>query len=282
MSILLSEQYQAWAEECELRRQKLRANEEELNRIFISAYGMEALLSPEVPEKSLSVRSADVRKECRSLLNYAVGCLFGRYSPDHEGLCYAGGDWHPEYYQTVTPVPENLLFLSEEIFPECCLLTEIKTFLRTVCGEDTFQENLTFLASALQGEGEPEEILRKYLQHDFYADHHKFYRRRPVYWLFDSGKKHAFQAFFYIHRWQPDLPEHIRTVCLPECRKFYQLRLAQAGSPREKKKYTALLEELDEYHHRLKKFSSGLILHPDDGIVSNYQKLESVLKKLNF
>lgn len=281
MSILLSEQYQALEQECEARFRKLKANEEELNQIFISAYGMETILTPEVPEKSISVRRAELRREIKSLINYAVGCLFGRYSPDHEGLCYAGGIWNPEYYQRIIPTEDNLIFLSEEIFPERCLLTGIENFLRIICGEESFQENLAFMASALNDQGEPEEILKKYLHQEFYIDHHKFYRKRPVYWLLDSGKKHAFQALLYIHRWKPSLPEHIRRDCLPEYRKFYQHRLDQADTSKKQKKYTAILEELESYDQKLESIS-GLILNPDDGILNNYQKLELILKKLIF
>ncbi len=274
MGILLSDKYQAWERECESRRQKLKANEEELNQIFISAYQMQGILKPDVSEQSLSIRKPERQKEIKSLLNYAVGCIFGRYSLDREGLCYAGGEYHPEYYHKIQPVADNILILSEQIFPENCLSAKIREFLVQAYGEDTLTENLDFITETLG------MTLETYFQKEFSAEHYRLYHKRPVYWQFDSGKKHAFQALVYIHRWKPDIPEILRKNYLPAVQNFYQQKFTESGSYRIQKQDKAILTELENYDKKLAVFSDGLSLHPDDGILVNYQKLSTVLKKL--
>ena len=195
MAKLISDKYTQWAKECEARFQKLKSNEEELNRIFIDIYGLQDELTPEVEDKDVTVRRADLQREIKSLLSYAVGCLFGRYSLDEKGLCYAGGEWDASKYKTIRPVKDNVLPICDDDYLESDLTGKIVEFVKIVYGEDTLEENLKFIADALGTKGAtPREAIRNYLLNGFYADHCKIYQKRPIYWLFSSGKKNASQG----------------------------------------------------------------------------------------
>ena len=171
MGKLISDKFAAWQEECEQRFQQLKANEEELNRIFIDIYGLQDELTPEVEDKDVTVRRADLTREIKSLLSYAVGCLFGRYSLDVDGLVYAGGEWDDSKYVTLEPVTDNVLPLcDEEYFGENDLVNRIVEFVRVVYGADTLEENLAFVAKALGNKGNTSrEIIRNYFLKDFFA-----------------------------------------------------------------------------------------------------------------
>ena len=187
MSQLISDKYATWESECEARFQKLKSNEEELNRIFIDIYGLQDELTPEVEDKDVTVRRADLQREIKSLLSYAVGCLFGRYSLDEKGLCYAGGEWDASKYKTILPVKDNVLPICDDDYLESDLTGKIVEFVKIVYGEDTLEENLKFIADALGTKGAtPREAIRNYLLNGFYADHCKIYQKRPIYWLFSS------------------------------------------------------------------------------------------------
>ena len=162
MGRLISDKFAAWQEECEQRFQQLKANEEELNRIFIDIYGLQDELTPEVEDKDVTVRRADLTREIKSLLSYAVGCLFGRYSLDVDGLVYAGGEWDASKYVTLQPVKDNVLPLcDEEYFEDNDLVNRIVEFVRVVYGADTLEENLAFIAKALGNKGNTSrEIIR--------------------------------------------------------------------------------------------------------------------------
>lgn len=196
MGKLISDKFAAWQEECEQRFQQLKANEEELNRIFIDIYGLQDELTPEVEDKDVTVRRADLTREIKSLLSYAVGCLFGRYSLDVDGLVYAGGEWDDSKYVTLKPVTDNVLPLcDEEYFGENDLVNRIVEFVRVVYGADTLEENLAFIAKALGNKGNTSrEIIRNYFLKDFFADHCKIYQKRPIYWMFDSGQEKRLQG----------------------------------------------------------------------------------------
>lgn len=153
MSKLISDKYNQWAQECEARFQKLKSNEEELNRIFIDIYGLQDELTPEVEDRDVTVRRADLQREIKSLLSYAVGCLFGRYSLDEKGLCYAGGEWDASKYKTILPVKDNVLPICDDDYLESDLTGKIVEFVKIVYGEDTLEENLKFIADALGTKG---------------------------------------------------------------------------------------------------------------------------------
>ena len=197
--------YDKWAQECEGRFNQLKANEEELNRIFIDIYGLQDELTPEVEDKDVTVRKADLQRDIKSLLSYAVGCMFGRYSLDSEGLAYAGGDWDESKYKTFLPDVDGIIPITDEEYLGDDIVTRLCSWLKIVYGEDTLEENVDFIAKALGGRGSSSrEIIRNYFLKDFFKDHCKIYQKRPIYWLFDSGKQNGFKALIYLHRYTPD------------------------------------------------------------------------------
>ena len=175
MGILIADKFTAWQQECNERFNTLKANEEELNRIFIDIYGLQEELTPDVDDKDVTVRRADLEREVRSLVSYAVGCMFGRYSLDVEGLAYAGGGWDASKYSSFIPDRDNIVLITdEEYMPDDDIVTRFTDFIRTVYGSDTLEENLRFIADALGGKGKTaREVIRGYFLKDFFKDHVK-------------------------------------------------------------------------------------------------------------
>ena len=294
MSRLISDKFKEWAMECDERFAKLKANEEELNRIFIEIYGLGDELTPEVEEKDVTVRRADLQREIKSLISYAIGCIFGRYSLDVEGLCYAGGAWDETKYQTIIPDRDNILPICDDEYFEDDIVGKFINFVKVVYGADTLEENLKFIASALGGKGTAREVIRSYFLNDFYADHLKIYQKRPIYWMFDSGKKNGFKALVYMHRYQPDLLARMRTDYVHEQQERYRTQMeavedAIAGaSPSEKVKLTKKLEllraqslEIGTFEEKIHHLADMMIsIDLDDGVKVNYAKFEEVLAKI--
>ena len=300
MGRLISDKFAAWQEECEQRFQQLKANEEELNRIFIDIYGLQDELTPEVEDKDVTVRRADLTREIKSLLSYAVGCLFGRYSLDAEGLVYAGGEWDASKYVTLQPVKDNVLPLcDEEYFGENDLVNRIVEFVRVVYGADTLEENLAFIAKALGSKGNTSrEIIRNYFLKDFFADHCKIYQKRPIYWMFDSGKKNGFKALVYLHRWDADTTGRVYNNYLSPLLRTYAQQIVQENnvisssndartvSTAQKRldKLKLQQEECEKYEKNIAHLAALRIkLDLDDGVKENYVKAQTAAdgKNLN-
>lgn len=294
MATLISDKYKQWEEQCETRFQQLKQNEEELNRIFIDIYGLQDELTPEVEDKDITVRRADLGREIRSLVSYAVGCMFGRYSLDADGLAYAGGDWDPDKYKTFQPDKDNILPICDDEYFEDDIVGRFVEFVRTVYGPETLEENLKFIAGALGGKGNPREVIREYFLSGFYPDHLKVYQKRPIYWLFDSGKKNSFKALIYLHRYQPDLLARIRTDYVHEQQERYRTQLThladalEQASPGEKakllkrqKKLQDQALELQKYEEKVKHLADQrIIIDLDDGVKHNYALFGDVLAKI--
>ena len=330
-SYFLQGAYRAWESECEGRFNQLKANEEELNRIFIDIYGLQDELTPEVGDEDVTVRKADLQRDIKSLISYAVGCMFGRYSLDRNGLVYAGGVFEDFYQrdQLATETGDVITFgdfslaVSESYtqvkvgdqwvdcrFPvdkdniipiyddpdysENDLANQFVMWIKTVYGKDTLDENLKFIANALGGKGQPKEIIRNYFLNDFYADHCKIYQKRPIYWLFDSGKKNGFKALIYMHRYQPDTIARIRTDYVHEQQARYRTaiadlenRIANASSSERVKLNKALMKlkdqdtELRTYEEKIHHLADQMIaIDLDDGVKVNYAKFQDVLAKI--
>lgn len=291
MSKLISDKYTQWAQECEARFQKLKSNEEELNRIFINIYGLQDELTPEVEDKDVTVRRADLQREIKSLLSYAVGCLFGRYSLDEKGLCYAGGEWDASKYKTILPVKDNVLPICDDDYLESDLTGKIVEFVKIVYGEDTLEENLKFIADALGTKGAtPREAIRNYLLNGFYADHCKIYQKRPIYWLFDSGKQNGFKALIYLHRYTPDTIGNLRVDYLHKMQRVYESEINRmqdmidhstnarevAASTKRKEKLQKQLKECRDYDEMIAHLAlSRIELDLDDGVKVNYEKIQT-------
>ena len=312
MGTLISDKFTVWQAECEARFQQLKANEEELNRIFIDIYGLQDELTPEVADKDVTVhrifntkddvpesmKSSNyvrtLRDEIVSLISYAVGCLFGRYSLDVEGLAYAGGEWDASKYQTIIPDADNILPICDDDYFEDDLTGKFVDFVRVVYGEDTLEENLKFIADALGGKGSPREVIRSYFLNDFFADHCKTYQKRPIYWLFDSGKKNGFKALIYLHRYQRDLLARMRTDYVHEQQERYRTQLSHLADAlehasgadkvrltKQQKKLQDQSRELQTYEEKIHHLADQNIeLDLDDGVKVNYAKFGDVLAKI--
>ena len=294
-NIYLAECYDIWAGECEERFEKLKANEEELNRIFIDIYGLQDELTPEVEDKDVTVRKADLSRDVRSFISYAVGCMFGRYSPTFDGLAYAGGTWDDSKYNIYKPDADGIIPICDDEYFEDDMMGRFVEFVRVVYGDSSLEDNLRFIANALGGKGQPKEVIRNYFLNDFYADHCKIYQKRPIYWLFDSGKKNGFKCLIYLHRYQPDTIARIRTDYVHEQQARYRTaieglekQVAAATSTSERVKLTKQLNkvqaqdaELHQYEEKVHALADQMIkIDLDDGVKHNYEIFSSVLKKI--
>ena len=304
--------YRLWKGECNKRFEELKSNEEKLNRIFIDIYGLQDELTPDVADKDVTVHrvfdSKDdvpesmkgssyvrtMRDEIVSLISYAVGCMFGRYSLDVDGLAYAGGEWDASKYKTIIPDSDNIIPICDDEYFDDDITGLFVEFVRKVYGEDTLEENLKFVADALGGKGTPREVIRSYFLNDFYADHLKTYQKRPIYWLFDSGKKNGFKALCYMHRYQRDLLARLRTDYVHEQQERYRTQLAQIGDAidhasaservkltKQQKKFQEQAAELQKYEEKVHHLADRNIkIDLDDGVKQNYELFADVLAKI--
>ena len=283
--------YLLWQGECNKRFEELKTNEEELNRIFIDIYGLQDELTPDVDDKDVTVRKADLSRDIRSLISYAVGCMVGRYSLDKPGLAFAGGAWDASQYVTYPADKDGILPITDDEYFADDIVTMFVNWLKTVYGADTLEENLRFISDALGGKGSPREVIRNYFLNDFYKDHLKVYQKRPIYWLFDSGKKNGFKALVYMHRYQPDTIARVRTDYVHEMQSRYRTAIADVeqrlndASTSERVKLTKRLtvlqaqaEELRLYEEKIHHLADQMIaIDLDDGVKVNYAKFADVL-----
>jgi len=292
----ISEAFNQWNTECDDRFNQLKANEEELNRIFIDIYGLQDELTPEVEEKDVTVRKADLQRDIKSLLSYAVGCMFGRYSLDVEGLAYAGGEWDSSKYQSFIPDTDNVIPITDEEYLDDDIVSRLCAWLKAVYGADTLEANLDYIAKALGNKGSTSrEIIRNYFLNDFFKDHCQTYSvtgsgKRPIYWLFDSGKQNGFKALVYLHRYTPDTIGNLRIDYLHKMQRVYESEINRmqdmmdhSGNAREvaaaskrKDKLAKQLKECREYDEKISHLAlSRIELDLDDGVKVNYRKLQT-------
>lgn len=295
--LTIAEAFQQWQAECDERFNQLKANEEELNRIFIDIYGLHDELTPEVEDKDITVRKAELVRDVKSFISYAVGCMFGRYSLDTEGLAYAGGEWDNNKYKTFIPDADDIIPICDEDYFEDDIVSRFIEFVRCVYGDDTLEENLQFISDVLGGNGNPRDVLRSYFLKDFFKDHCNTYQvtgsgKRPIYWQFDSGKKNGFKALVYIHRYTPDLIARMRTEYIHPLQSQYRTQIEmlnnqidEASSTSEKvrlqkllKKITEQVEELGKYEEKIHHWADKMEpMDLDDGVVVNYNKFQELL-----
>ena len=321
MSTLLADKYEARKAEVNARFEQLRANEEELNRIFAKIYNMEGEVPIEVEDKYVSVArifdTADEipesykgnkyvrtkRDEITSLISYAVGCMFGRYSLDVDGLVLADQGATVDDYLAKVPDPDHVTFMpdADNVLPitddeyfDDDIVRYFIDFVRTVYGEETLEQNLAFIAEALGGKGTSREVIRTYFLKDFYKDHCQTYKKRPIYWLFDSGKKNGFKCLVYMHRYQPDLLARIRTDYVHEQQERYRAQIGYANDALVSaergervrldkciKKLNDQLKETIAYEEKLHHLADQMIkIDLDDGVKANYAKFQDVLAKI--
>lgn len=321
MATLLQDKYEARKAEVNARFEQLRTNEEELNRIFAKIYNMEGEVPIEVEDKFVSVArifdTADEipesykgnkyvrtkRDEITSLISYAVGCMFGRYSLDVDGLVLADqGATVDDYlskmsdpaHVTFMPDSDNVLPITDDEYFDDDIVRYFIDFARTVYGEETLEQNLAFIAEALGGKGTSREVIRTYFLKDFFKDHCQTYKKRPIYWLFDSGKKNGFKCLVYMHRYQPDLLARIRTDYVHEQQERYRAQIGYANDAlvsaergervrldKRIKKLNDQLKETIAYEEKLHHLADQMIkIDLDDGVKVNYAKFQDVLAKI--
>lgn len=309
MSKLISDKYEQWEEECEQRFLKLKENEEELNRIFIDIYGLNDELTPDVADKDITVHrvydSKDdvpesmkgsnyvrtLHDEIVSLVSYAVGCMFGRYSLDVDGLAYAGGEWDESKYKTFIPDADNCIPITDEEYFEDDIVGLFCAWLKKVYGEDTLEENLDFIANALGNKGKTSrEVIRNYFLTDFIKDHIKTYQKRPIYWLFDSGKQNGFKALVYMHRWNADTIGNVRVEYLHRIQRVYEKEIIRmqeiidnshdnkeiSNATKRKEKLQKQIKETKDYDAKIAHLAlSRIDIDLDDGVKVNYEKVQT-------
>lgn len=286
----ISEAYSEWEAECNTRFAQLKANEEELNRIFIDIYGLQDELTPEVEDKDVTVRKADLQRDIKSLLSYAVGCMFGRYSLDVEGLAFAGGTWDDSKYVTFKPDEDNVIPITDEDYFEDDIIGRLIAWLKVVYGAETLEENLRFIADALGTSGDTaRQKIRNYFLKDFFKDHCKIYQNRPIYWLYDSGKQNGFKALIYMHRYNADTSGQVRAEYLGKMEETYESEINRMqdimdnGAGREvalagkrKEKLQKQLHECRDYDAVLGHIAlASIAIDLDDGVKVNYVKVQT-------
>ena len=330
----MSTAFALWSEECVERFDQLKANEEELNRIFIDIYGLQDELTSEVEDKDVTVRKADLQRDIKSLISYAVGCMFGRYSLEREGIVYAGGnfddvywkykgqaaldkngeaiegsyagislaDYHyPKFHDTddwktatelsFEPDADNCIPITDEEYFEDDIVGLFCAWLKKVYGEDTLEENLDFIANALGNKGKTSrEVIRNYFLTDFIKDHIKTYQKRPIYWLFDSGKQNGFKALVYMHRWNADTIGNVRVEYLHRIQRVYEKEIACmqeiidnshdnkeiSNATKQKEKLQKQIKETKDYDAKIAHLAlSRIDIDLDDGVKVNYEKVQT-------
>lgn len=291
----IEEAFLAWEKECAERFRQLKANEEELNRIFIEIYGLQDELTPDVEDKDVTVRKADLERDIKSFISYAVGCMFGRYSLDADGLAFAGGEWDESKYKTFPADKDAIIPVCDREYFEDDIVARFADFVKAVYGAENLEKNLKFISRALGGKEEnPRKVIREYFIKDFFADHCKIYQKRPIYWLFDSGKKNAFKALIYIHRYKPDTIARLRTGYLHEVQAKYAadaeslekaLTAGTGGNQTQMKKELSALkakqEEMHVFEEKIHHYADIRIsIDLDDGVKHNYALFADVLAKL--
>lgn len=295
MAILISEKFEAWKQTCEARIEEIRNAENEMNMLFKENYDLEnSSVHTQNSEEGISIRRADYQREIKSLISYAVGCMFGRYSLDEAGLIYAGGMWDPSRYITYIPDKDGIIPISDDEYFDDDIVSRFIEFVSVVYGKETLEENLQYISEALKGKGTAREIIRSYFLNDFYADHLKTYQKRPIYWMFDSGKKNGFKCLIYVHRYRPDTIARIRTDYVHEQQSRYRTAIADlqqridsastSDRVRLNKKLASLQEQDAEIHgfeERIHHLADQMIaIDLSDGVKNNYEIFRDVLAKI--
>lgn len=291
--------FQKWEQETSERFQRLKANEEELNEIFLKLYGLDKVLAPDVEESDVTVHKADIRRDVKSFLSYAVGCMFGRYSLDKEGLIQEVQKLNEEQTMSFRIVTSNFIPVVDRGMFDDDIIHLLIQFLNETYGEDSLEENLMFLAKGIgkRANETSREALRRYFltPTQFFADHLRMYKRKPIYWMLTSGPERAFNGYFYIHRYDPTLISVIRTTYVHEVqrqyeteRNDYQHLFEETSSQTERRKIKRTIATLDRkvaelknYDEKLRHYADLQIeIDSDEGVQKNYRILQDLLAKL--
>lgn len=282
---------------------KLKENEEELNKLFIDIYGLNSEINPKIENSDISLKTnPDYRYKNKKdkkvlydtiseFISYAVGCMLGRYSLDVEGLAYAGGEWDSSKYKTFIPDPDNCIPITDEEYFDDDIVGRFVEFVKLVFGEKTLEENLKFISDALGTKGKTSrEVIRNYFLKDFIKDHNKIYQKRPIYWMFDSGKQNGFKALVYMHRWDADTIGNMRIEYLHRMQRVYEKEIirmqdiidtsdnnkAIKNADKAKEKLQKQLKEAKDYDEKVAHLAlSRIDIDLDDGVKVNYEKVQT-------
>lgn len=310
--------FRFWEVECKESFEQLRLNEEGLNRIFIDIYGLQDELTPEVEDKDITIRKADRERDIKSFISYAIGCMFGRYSIDAEGLIYAGGDFNDKWNlddkkvrkiekdeegniisdswvnSRFSPDVDNIIPITEDEYFEDDIVSRFIDFVRIVYGNDTLEENLDFIADSIgrKSSETARQAIRRYFIKDFYKDHLKVYQKRPIYWMFDSGKNDGFKCLIYMHRYNDQTVAKVRTDYLHVLQRKYEAEINRLQLVVDSEEYTAKdrtaakkkidritkqIEECKEYDQVVAHLANEKIsIDLDDGVKVNYAKFQDI------
>ncbi len=288
--------YDGWCKKCEENYNKLLVLESRINEILAESLNIEKEIDFYLDDRDICVKRPELRKDIKSLISYAVGCMFGRYSLDENGLIYAGGKWNSNRYISLSADNDNIIPISDEMYFEDDVVSRFQDFLCIVYGKEYLEDNLQFIADAIGGSGDSREIIRKYFLNDFFKDHCSTYSAlfagsRPIYWLFDSGKQNGFKALIYMHRYDADTVGRVRTDYLHRAQKYVetamqsaQYTIDNASSASEKSKatkavtkYTKQLAEMKIYDEAIAHIANQRIeIDLDDGVKVNYAKFQGV------
>lgn len=276
--------FNKWKEYKQEQFNKLKANEEELNKLFIEIYGLQDEMTPDVDDKDITVALADENRDIKSLMSYAVGCMLGRYSLDEKGLAFAGGEFDSSKYETLEVDEDGILPVLSDTWFEDDIVEEFKRFLKKAFGELYFNENMQYIASVLSGKScdNPEKVIRNYYLKDFYKDHLQTYKERPIYWMFTSGKGKAFNCLVYLHRYDKTTLSRIRKDYLHKLQAKLDsaiIRAEEAGDVKLSAQYAKDKKELLDFDAKIKDYADEQIeLDLDDGVKVNYEKFKDILE----
>ena len=315
----ISRAYDKWKSRCEEDFNIVHRNEEYINVVFIQTYGLEEELNSAVDEGDITYRKADLQRDIKSLLSYAVGCMFGRYSLKQEGLMFAGGNMEDVYqfhtgkmdgsftYNGIFPMNgkpyyylegddylingENIIPLTDEEYLEDDIISLLCIWLKKAYGENTLEKNLDFIAKALGNKGNTSrEVIRNYFLKEFFKDHCKIYQKRPIYWLFDSGKQNGFKALIYLHRYNADTIGNLRVDYLHRMQRVYDNEISRmqdtidnsdvarevTAATKRREKLQKQLKECQEYDEKIGHLAlSRIEIDLDDGVKVNYEKVQT-------
>lgn len=314
----ISSIFRIWETECEENFAQLKSNEEELNRIFIDIYGLQDELTPEVEDKDITIRKADRERDIKSFISYAVGCMLGRYSIDTEGLIYAGGEFKDKWNlsdkkvrkiekdeegniisdswvdATFLPDADNVIPITEDEYFEDDIVSRFIDFVRTVYGNDTLEENLDFISDSIgrKPSETARQAIRRYFIKDFYKNHLKVYQKRPIYWMFESGKNDGFKCLIYMHRYNDQTIAKVRTDYLHTIQRKYEAEINRLQLVIDSQEYTAKdkaaakkkidkiskqIEECREYDQVVAYLANEKIsIDLDDGVKVNYDRFQDI------
>lgn len=292
----ISKHYEKWKQECDSRFIRVKTNEESINRIFIQIYGVQKKMTAVVDDSEVNIYRADRSSDIRTLISYAIGCIFGRYSLDVDGLVYAGAEWDNSKYKTIIPDKDNILLITDEEYFKDDIVGLFIEFVKKVYGQETLEENLDFIAHALSSRGNnSREIIRSYFIGDFFQDHCSAYSvtgsgKRPIYWLFDSGKQIGFKALVYMHRYDENTIGNLRIDYLHRMQRIYENEIGRmqdtmenstdvrevTAATKRKEKLIKQLQETKEYDEKIAHLALERIpIDLDDGVKMNYEKVQT-------